>query len=47
MGAVMEEVVGPDMVRPLGTQPDAGAVVQPERAPLRLLGEHLQSLAPP
>ena len=26
---VMDEVVGPDVVRPLGAQPDAGAVVEP------------------
>ena len=26
---VMHEVIGPDVVRPLGAQPDAGAVVQP------------------
>ena len=37
MGAVMHEVIGPDMVRPFGAQPDAGAVVDPEPPPLRLL----------
>ena len=47
MGPVMHEVIGPDMVGPLGTQPDAGAVVEPEPAPLRLLAGHLQPLAPP
>ena len=47
MGPVMHEVIGPDMVGPLGAQPDAGAVVQPETAPLRLLAGHLQPLAPP
>lgn len=35
------------MVRPLGAQPDAGAVVQPQTAPLRLFAGHLQPLAPP
>ena len=35
------------MVRPLGAQPDAGAVVQPQTVPLRLFGGHLQPLAPP
>ena len=43
----MHEVVGPDVVRPLGTQPDAGAVVQPEPTPLRLFAGHLQPLASP
>ena len=47
MGPVMHEVIGPDMVRPLGAQPDAGSVVEPEPAPLRLLAGHLQPLAPP
>ena len=35
------------MVRPLGTQPDAGAVIEPKPAPLRLLPWHFQPLAPP
>ena len=35
------------MVRPLGAQADAGAVVQPQTAPLRLFLGHLQPLAPP
>ena len=47
IGAVMHEVVGPDVVRPLGTQADAGAVVQPEPTPLRLFAGHLQPLASP
>ena len=42
----MDEVVGPDVVRPLGAQPDAGAVAQPQTAPLRLFLGHLQPLAP-
>ena len=37
MGAVLDEVVGPDVVRMLGPQPDAGAVRQPEPAALGLL----------
>ena len=47
MGLMMDEVIGPDVVRPLGTQPDAGAVVQPQTVPLRLFLGHLQPLAPP
>ena len=41
VGPVMHEVIGPDMVRPLGAQPDAGSVDEPEPAPLRLLAGHL------
>ena len=37
MGAVLDEVVGPDMVGMLRPQPDARAVVQPQPAPLGLL----------
>ena len=37
VGAVLDEVVGPDVVAVLRPQPDAGAVVEPEPAPLRLL----------
>ena len=33
--------------RPVGAQPDAEAVVEPQTAPLRLLPRHLQPLAPP
>jgi hypothetical protein len=47
MGAVLDEVVGPDVVRTLGPQPEAGAVRQPEPAALGLLGRDLQPLAAP
>ena len=43
----MHEVIGPDVVRPLGTQPDARAVVEPQTTPLRLTRGHLQPLEPP
>ena len=43
----MHEVIARDMVRALGAQPDAGAVIEPEPDPLRLLAGHLQPLAPP
>ncbi len=29
VGAVLDEVVGPDVIAVLGPEPDAGAVVQP------------------
>src|SRR5215218_3336510 len=47
VGAVLDEVVGPDVVRALGPQPDAGAVRQPEPATLGLLFGGLQPLAAP
>ena len=46
-GAILDEVVGPHMVRPLRTKPDARAVRQPQPAPFRLLHWNLQPLAPP
>ena len=36
MGAVLNKVVGPDVIAVLGPQPDTGAVVQPEPTALRL-----------
>ena len=47
MRAVLDKVVRPDMVRPLGPQTDAGSVIEPEPTPLRLFGWHFQPLAPP
>ena len=47
MGPVVDEVIGSDMVRLFGTQPDAGAVVQLQAPSLRLTDRHLQPLAPP
>jgi hypothetical protein len=47
VGAVLDEVVGPDVIAVLGPEPDAGAVVQPQSAPLRLPCGNLQPLAPP
>ena len=47
MGAVVDEVIGPDMVRTLRPKPDAGAVVQPQPTPLRLPRRNLQPLPPP
>ena len=47
MGAVLDEIIAPDMVRVFRPQPDAGAIGQPEPALLRLLLWNLQTLAPP
>src|SRR5438045_8479847 len=47
MGALLEEVVGPDVVGAFGPQPDARPVTQPQASPLRLPGGDLQPLAPP
>ena len=47
MGAVLDEVVGPDVVAVLGPETDAGAIVEPEASPLGLLGRHFQPLASP
>jgi hypothetical protein len=47
MGAVLDEVVGPDVVRALGSEPDAGSVRQPEPPALGLLLGHLQPLSAP
>jgi len=45
MGALLEEVVGSDVIGALGPQPDAGSVIQPEPGALRLRGGDLQPLA--
>jgi len=47
VGAVLDEVVGPDVIAVLGPEADAGAVVEPEAAPLRLSGGDLQPRASP
>ena len=47
VGAVLDEVVGPDVIAVLGTQPDAGSVRQPEPAALGLFMGDLQPLALP
>ena len=41
VSAVLEEVVGPDMIAVLGPEADAGAVVQPEATALGLPGRNL------
>src|SRR5664280_2020145 len=47
MGAVSDEVIGPDMVGPLRPQTDAGAVIEPQTSSLRLFGRDLQPLTSP
>ncbi len=47
MGAVLDEVVGPDVVGSLGPQADARAVVQPQAAAFGLFGGDLQPLPSP
>ena len=47
VGAVLDEVVGPDVIAVLGPEPDAGAAGQPETTALRLLLGDLQPLASP
>ena len=47
MGAVLDEVVGPDVVGSLGAQADAGAVREPKTAAFGLLVGDLKPLALP
>src|SRR5690606_37881275 len=47
VGPTLDEVIGPDMVRVLGSKPDARSVIQPEPPLLRLLVGNLQPLPPP
>lgn len=47
MGALLEEVVRPDVVGALGPQPDARSIAQPQAAALWLSGGDLQPLASP
>lgn len=36
MGPILDEVIGPDMVRAFRSEPDAGPVIQPRPGPLCL-----------
>lgn len=47
MCAVLDKVIGPDMVFVLWPQPHARPIVQPEALSLRLFARDLQPLAPP
>ena len=39
--AILDKVVGPDMVRSLGAKTDAGSIPEPKPAALRLFGGNL------
>jgi hypothetical protein len=47
MRAVLDEVVGPDVIGAFWPQPNAGAIGQPQTPASGLFGRHLQPLAPP
>jgi len=47
MGALLDKVVGPDMVGTLRSQPDARSVIEPQPSTLGLSGGDLQPLASP
>ena len=47
VGAVLDEVVGPDMVGALGSEPHTGAVIQPETPLPGLLARHFEPLQTP
>ena len=46
-GPQLHEVISPNMVFPLGPQPDAGPVVQPQSASPGLSGRYFEPLPPP
>ena len=47
MRALLNEVIGPDMMPPAWPKPDAGTVVEPEPTTLGLLRRHLQPFLAP
>jgi hypothetical protein len=47
MRAVLHEIIRPDMVRPLGTQPNARTVIEPQPLAFGLFGWNFQPFAPP
>jgi hypothetical protein len=47
MGAILDKVVGPDVIAVLWPQSDAGSVIEPQPPAFRLLLGNLQSLTPP
>lgn len=47
VSAILDEVVGPDVVGIFRPQPHAGPVMEPEPAFLRLFERHLEPLPPP
>jgi hypothetical protein len=47
MGAILHEVVTPDMVGPFCSQPDAGSVIEPQTTAFGLFGGNFQPLPSP
>jgi hypothetical protein len=47
LGAILDEVVGPDVVRPLGPETHARPVVEPETTPLRLFHWYFEPFPAP
>ena len=47
MSSVLNKVIRPDMILMNGTQPQAGPVIEPETAPLRLLAWYSQPFTSP
>ena len=47
MGAVLHEVIGPDMVAPARAQTNARPIVEPQSPAFGLFRGHFQPLAPP
>jgi hypothetical protein len=47
MSPVEDEVLAPHMIAMLGTKPDAGTVIEPQSATLRLFRRHFQTFLTP
>ena len=47
LGAILDEVVGPDVIGPPRSQANTRAIVEPEAAPFRLLCRHFQPFPAP
>ena len=47
MGTLLDEIVGPDVIGALCSEPDARSVIHPQASALRLPGGDLQPLASP
>ena len=47
MGALLKEIVGPHVIRALGSEPNARSVIQPQAGALGLPSGALQPLASP
>jgi len=47
LGAILDEVIGPDMIGPLGSETDARSVIEPQTAAFGLLLWHFQPFPAP